>query len=141
MKLDDLKAGDKLTGFHHWGCVPVWATRTVQTCDKGLYVECKQGRHYLDGQIGPDGELQNLSRALKEPPLKLTQSRVSLLRSLSNNGGSILWKNIGGVGKTASAYLCENSLAQIVDVPSGTFLPNTRRLQITDAGRTAIGST
>ncbi len=70
--------------------------------------------------------------------MKLTPSRISLLRSLSNNGGSILWKNIGGVGKTASAYLKMNGLVEMVEAPGSLFQPDALRLRITAAGMAAI---
>ena len=56
MKTADLKPGDRLTNVANWECVPVKATRVVFACDKGLYVKCREGRHYLDGQT-EDGEL------------------------------------------------------------------------------------
>jgi hypothetical protein len=63
MKLADLKPGDKVKGFEHWGCIPVNATRTVRVCDAGPYLRCKEGRHLLDGQEDAGGELIGLSFA------------------------------------------------------------------------------
>ncbi len=71
--------------------------------------------------------------------MKLTQSRLSLLQNLANNGGSILWHSIGSVGKTASAYLRMHGLAEMVEPSGSTFQPRARKLQITAAGLAAIG--
>ena len=56
-KVADLKPGDRLTDFEFWGCVPQGAVRIIQSSESGLYVKCREGRHYLSGQIGDDGEL------------------------------------------------------------------------------------
>lgn len=71
--------------------------------------------------------------------MNLSQSRLSLLVNLANNGGGILWGNIGGVGKTASMYLTANGLTEIIEPAGNTYQPALRRLQITAAGMAAIG--
>lgn len=64
MKLSDLKPGDRLTGFRFWECVPERAVRVVQQDEVGLFVECKEGHHYLDGQQDEaGGELCNVGWA------------------------------------------------------------------------------
>lgn len=64
VRLDELKPGDRLTGFRWWGCVPERAVRTVKcTHDGELFVRCKEGAHYLDGQLRDDGTLANVRRA------------------------------------------------------------------------------
>ncbi len=57
MKVSDLQQGDRLTDFEFWGCVPVRAIRVVQRDRFGFFVRCREGRHYLSGQEGEDGEL------------------------------------------------------------------------------------
>lgn len=37
-----------------FACIPKRATRTVQYAPDGLFLRCKEGRHYLDGQIDGD---------------------------------------------------------------------------------------
>lgn len=56
-KVADLKPGDRLTDFFAWGCVPLKAVRVVRRDKLGLFVNCKEGCHYLDGQTGENGEL------------------------------------------------------------------------------------
>lgn len=64
MKLADLKPGDRLTGFTFWGCVPEHAVRIVCRDETGLFVKCKTGQYYLDGQQDePGGDLVNVERA------------------------------------------------------------------------------
>ncbi|HEV2674433.1 MAG TPA: hypothetical protein VGV37_07820 [Aliidongia sp.] len=64
MKLCDVKPGDKLVADHGFMCLRAGATVEVAADDKGtLYVPCKRGRHYLDGQLdGPAANLMGLSR-------------------------------------------------------------------------------
>ena len=58
LKYSDLKAGDQLMGFEGWECIPASAVRTVFEDEDGdLYLRCKQGKHYLDGQIQGGGYL------------------------------------------------------------------------------------
>ena len=64
LRLEDLRPGDKVQGFEAWGCVPDNATRTVCGDDKGMFVHCAEGRHYLDGQTDdPSGVLLGMCRA------------------------------------------------------------------------------
>jgi hypothetical protein len=63
MTLTDLKPGNKLTGFAHWGCIPPRAKRAVFFCEDGPYLQCSHGRHLLHGQQDDDGELVGLSFA------------------------------------------------------------------------------
>lgn len=63
MKYADLRPGDKLTNFEHWGCVPREATRTVREDNAGLYVLCCKGRHWLIGQVDDNGDLVNCDLA------------------------------------------------------------------------------
>lgn len=56
-QVSDLKPGDRLTDFFAWGCVPQRAVRVVLVCDEGLFVRCREGQHFLDGQTDEDGNL------------------------------------------------------------------------------------
>lgn len=60
MKLTDLEPGDKIAGFENFGCIPDRAIRTVQRDDTGLFVHCRSGHHYLDGQTDESGEIIGL---------------------------------------------------------------------------------
>lgn len=61
MTLSDLHRGDRIRGFEGFGCIPDAAVRVVRSCDEGLYVQCREGKHLLDGQEGDDGHLVGLS--------------------------------------------------------------------------------
>jgi hypothetical protein len=63
VKLRDVRPGDKLIADHGFTCIRTGALVDVAADDKGaLYVPCKRGRHYLDGQVdGPEGNLLGLS--------------------------------------------------------------------------------
>jgi hypothetical protein len=41
LKLSDLRPGDCVCGFEHWGCVPRFATKTVFSDEHGLYLKCR----------------------------------------------------------------------------------------------------
>lgn len=63
MRLTDIKPGDRIRGFEGFGCIPDNATRTVQAdVDGDLFVQCREGRHYLMGQEDESGELIGLRR-------------------------------------------------------------------------------
>lgn len=60
IKLSDLKAGDHIVvvGFD---CME--GKREVFECSVGqLYLICKSGRHYLDGQVDADGYLVGIHK-------------------------------------------------------------------------------
>jgi hypothetical protein len=66
LKLSELKPGDKVRGFEGWGCIPPNAKRTVQQGEHGLFVKCKCGAHWLDGQCSDQLDydtLPGMSRA------------------------------------------------------------------------------
>lgn len=52
MKLTDLKPGDRIRTTRNWECLPEGTVRVVRKDDFGLYVKCREGEHYLDGQQG-----------------------------------------------------------------------------------------
>ena len=62
IRLSDLKPGDHIRGFEGFGCIPDKAVRTVQMNAAGLYVKCRNGNHYLDGQEDNDGILVGLEK-------------------------------------------------------------------------------
>lgn len=52
-RIDDVKAGDKLTPDDGFDCLKVGSVLVVQAdADGKLYVPCDEGNHYLNGQIG-----------------------------------------------------------------------------------------
>jgi hypothetical protein len=56
-RLSQLKPGARVRpGNEFWGCLPRAAARTVRCDDAGLYVRCREGHHYLDGQVDDDGD-------------------------------------------------------------------------------------
>lgn len=50
MKLSDIKAGDVLVADGGFTCLREGQQCEVKTDDKGLYIGCDEGSHYLDGQ-------------------------------------------------------------------------------------------
>jgi hypothetical protein len=62
MKLSDLKPGDTVIADAGFTCMAA-GPKIVESDDgRGLYVRCRRGRHYLDGQETDDDELVGLSR-------------------------------------------------------------------------------
>jgi hypothetical protein len=56
-RLSQLRPGARVRpGNEFWGCLSRSATRRVQCDDGGLYVRCREGHHYLDGQTDEDGD-------------------------------------------------------------------------------------
>lgn len=61
MKLDEVKAGDTIIADGGFPCMR--GAKVVEADDKGLFVPCDEGKHYLDGQEdAPGAELVGLSR-------------------------------------------------------------------------------
>jgi hypothetical protein len=61
-KLADLKPGDVLRADGGFTCLSDGAVREVMKDDDGLYVQCSEGKHHLDGQEGANGECVGLWR-------------------------------------------------------------------------------
>lgn len=60
-----VKVGDKLECDPGFTCVARGAVRIVKRDTSirgfgGLYIDCKDGQHFLDGQLGDDGELDGM---------------------------------------------------------------------------------
>lgn len=64
-KLQDIKPGDRLTADGGFSCLDKGASYAVRSAEdaKGLFVNCADGKHYLDGQTDEAGHLVGLSRA------------------------------------------------------------------------------
>lgn len=66
IKLQDVKPGDRLVPDAGFSCLrkgEAYAVRSAEDA-KGLFINCADGRHYLDGQTNEEtGELVGLSRA------------------------------------------------------------------------------
>lgn len=62
--IKDVTAGTKLVCDGGFTCIAAGSTLEVQASDTGnLYVPCRHGRHYLDGQTDDDGVIVGLSLA------------------------------------------------------------------------------
>lgn len=62
MRLADVKEGDTIIADGGFTCIhpgPV----AVEGDAKGLFVHCAEGKHYLAGQEGGDGDLIGLSKS------------------------------------------------------------------------------
>lgn len=59
VRLSDLKPGDTIVADAGFTCVI--AGRHTILSDGELFIECNEGRHYLDGQKGEDGYLVGIS--------------------------------------------------------------------------------
>jgi hypothetical protein len=58
-RLGGLKAGDTLFADDGFTCMRA-GVKAVQQDEHGLYVKCRDGHHYLDGQLKDDGTLSGL---------------------------------------------------------------------------------
>lgn len=61
-KLSEIRVGDLLKVDDGFSCVPPNSLVTVYRCKRGLYFECTEGRHYLDGQTNENGNLVGLEK-------------------------------------------------------------------------------
>jgi hypothetical protein len=58
-RLDGLKVGDTLFADDGFTCMRP-GVLSVKQDGHGLYVKCRDGHHYLDGQLREDGTLSGL---------------------------------------------------------------------------------
>jgi len=65
VKLSDLNRGDIVEVDEHFTCM-LAGQRMVHKNSEGLYLVCKNGYHYLDGQADGNGELVGIVRKLPE---------------------------------------------------------------------------
>lgn len=61
---NEVKAGDRLIADGGFDCLTKGEECDVRSDKDGLYVACRQGQHYLDGQIGEGGVLVGFERAV-----------------------------------------------------------------------------
>jgi len=61
VKFANVKDGDVLIADGGFTCINAGRV-TVKRSDRGLYFDCRDGKHYLDGQENEVGELVGLSR-------------------------------------------------------------------------------
>ena len=65
MKFEDVKAGDKhVTDVGHTCMVKDEIHRVYKDREGHLYLYCREGRHYLNGQVGENDELIGLERRI-----------------------------------------------------------------------------
>ena len=94
MKLSDLKPGMIVLADEGFCCLDA-GEYVVQEHNGNLFIPCRGGesdagtdpgyveRHYLDGQVGDDGELIGLSEPATRPILiHLTDKELTVLRSI-----------------------------------------------------------
>lgn len=62
-KLSEIKSGDWLKADGGFTCLKDGQVVSVHVDEAGLFVPCRDGRHYLDGQEGTDGDCVGLARA------------------------------------------------------------------------------
>lgn len=60
-RLSTLKAGDKVQVDDGFTCIVKWGHRLVRQDSTrpgidGLFIDCRSGRHYLDGQLDDDSD-------------------------------------------------------------------------------------
>jgi len=56
MRISDIAQGDRVLTDAGFTCM-VANEHTVEVDERGPFVRCDHGKHYLEGQIGDDGEL------------------------------------------------------------------------------------
>ena len=56
MKYEDLREGMWVRLDDGFTCMDA-EVKLVKKSESGFYVDCREGEHYLDGQIGDDDEL------------------------------------------------------------------------------------
>ena len=61
IKYEDIKVGDKLVVDAGFTCLNP-GVHVVEKDEDGLFIKCICGHHYLDGQIGSEGQLIGLSK-------------------------------------------------------------------------------
>jgi hypothetical protein len=61
MKLSNIKEDDELIFDNSFTCLEA-GKHKVKSTKVSFYVDCKHGRHYLDGQEDENGELVGISK-------------------------------------------------------------------------------
>lgn len=54
-KVSEVKEGSLIRVDRAFTCVKPYTVHQVSRADDGLYFPCKEGRHYLSGQLSDDG--------------------------------------------------------------------------------------
>lgn len=62
LRLTDVKPGDILITDRGFTCMDKGQHLTVRLSRHGLWIPCRVGRHYLDGQEDEDGFLVGLTK-------------------------------------------------------------------------------
>ena len=60
MKLNKVKKGDIIIADGGFTCLQAVEHKVYD--NEGLFIECEQGMHFLDGQLDDDGNLIGLSK-------------------------------------------------------------------------------
>lgn len=54
IKVNEVKKGTRIQFGDGYGCLKPNAIRVVNSSKDGLWVKCKEGKHYIDGNIEDD---------------------------------------------------------------------------------------
>jgi hypothetical protein len=77
MTLEELKPGDKITGFTGFNCLRKDSIRAIATDRYGCkFIVCQMGKHYLSGNIETDGTLGDIRFAESKARYKRICSKV-----------------------------------------------------------------
>lgn len=58
--IHELSVEDRVLCDDGFTCVAPWSIVTILQDEAGMYFECDEGKHYLDGQLGEGGTLVGL---------------------------------------------------------------------------------
>ena len=61
LKRDEIEAGMSVECDGGFTCIPAFARRVVQSDNGDLWISCRHGRHYLEGQLNESGEYVGIS--------------------------------------------------------------------------------
>jgi hypothetical protein len=78
-RLSETKAGDMVVPDDDFGCIRGGAAVEVKAGEHGLYVDCEEGPHYLEGQDDGDDHLIGMYRPDATATVTLTHRQLRLI--------------------------------------------------------------